>query len=446
MAVVRDTKTCMSAFPADTVGEPLPVSAIITTTTAMIPDSGSITIFASGGTPSLEYSIDSGNTFTADTFYRVPSEIYYVVVQDANLCSYEEAVYVSATPPLNVDVFWSDIDCYNNDNGTITLTQQNGIGTVNYSISDGTNPQLSGDFTDLAGASYFIHVTDSYRVYRDTVQIINPAPFDVTATITAASCSRNSFDGSVLQTVGGATPPYTYLWSNDSTSKDISALEAGSYQVNITDQFGCQFTDTYDVAANVTMIADAGNDTAVCYGATITLNGSGGDEFTWIPETGLDRADIANPTTTVTDTAVYILITRDLASGCSDRDTIMLTVHADRGIEAGQDTTVAPGQTISLTATGGSFASYLWDPVDGLDSPNSQTTNALVNTEITYAVTGTTEFGCVETDSMNIFLATGLIIYTGFTPNGDGINDLWDIDDIKYFFRGAMHCSFKPFL
>ncbi|HEC42725.1 MAG TPA: T9SS type B sorting domain-containing protein, partial [Bacteroides sp.] len=434
VALVRDTNTCMTAFPADTVGEPLPVTATIITTTAMIPDSGSIEFsMAAGGSPPLEFSIDSGKTFRPDTFYKVVSEIYYTVVRDTNLCTYEEAVYVSATPPLVVDVFWSDIDCYNSDNGTITLAHQNGIGIVAYSILDGANPQPNGDFTGLAGASYYIHVTDSYRVYRDTVIIFNPAPFDVTATINPASCSRNSFDGSVSHNVSGATPPYTYLWSNDSITKDITGLEAGSYWVNITDLYGCQFTDTYDVAANVTIIASAGNDTAVCYGETITLNGSGGDQFTWIPEEGLSRADIANPTTTVTDSVAYVLFTRDVASGCTDRDTVLLTVHADRGISAGQDTTVAPGQTIILTATGGSFASYLWDPIDGLDSPNAQTTNAMVSIEMTYSVTGTTEFGCQESDSMNILLATGLKIYTGFTPNGDGINDVWDIDDIVYY-------------
>jgi gliding motility-associated-like protein len=34
---------------------------------------------------------------------------------------------------------------------------------------------------------------------------------------------------------------------------------------------------------------------------------------------------------------------------------------------------------------------------------------------------------------MNIFIATGLRIYSGFTPNDDGVNDFWDIDDILYY-------------
>ncbi len=432
-ARVRDSRSCLSAFPADTIAEPPPISATITTATAMIPDPGSIVISASGGTPPLEFSIDSGASFSSDTFYLVPSDIYYVFIRDANGCIHEESVTVTATPPLDVNVSSTNVDCYFNANGSITLLPQNGIGTMSYSIDGGSSMQPTGDFTGLNGGDYYIEVRDSHRVFRDTVLIFEPPPYDITATITPATCSRNSFDGSISLLISGATPPYNYLWSNDSTTQDISGLEERSYWVSITDQNGCQYTDSFEITAYVSLMADAGPDTVVCYGSEVTLNGSGGDEFTWSPEEGLSQIDVSDPATTVTDSVSYILFTRDLASGCSDRDTVTLTVHPDRGISAGQDTTVAPGQIITLAAIGGSFSSYLWEPPDGLDSPASQTTTATISSEISYAVTGTTEFGCQETDSMNIFIATGLKIYSGFTPNGDGVNDLWDIDDILYY-------------
>jgi gliding motility-associated-like protein len=432
-ALVRDSRSCLISFPPDTIIEPPVISATITTTTAMIPDPGSINISATGGTPPLEFSIDSGATFTADTFYLVPSDIYGVVIRDANGCTHEESVTVTATPPLEVNVSSMSIDCYNNNNGSIALSHLNGIGYVSYSIDGGSSFYPTGDFTGLAGGMYYIQVRDDQRIFRDTVEIIDPPPFDVTGTITPATCSRNSFDGAVSLAVSGATPPYSYLWSNDSTGKDISGLEERTYQITITDQNGCQFTDAYLVSALVSLLADAGRDTVVCYGTEVTLNGSGGDEFTWSPEEGLSRADIPDPVTTVTDSVAYVLFTRDVTSGCSDRDTVILTVHPDRGISAGQDTTIAAGQSIVLTATGGPFDSYLWQPSDGLDNPALQSPTASVTAEITYRVTGTTEFGCEESDSMNIFLAAGLKIYSGFTPNGDGHNDFWDIDDIIYY-------------
>ncbi len=430
---VRDARGCTSGFPPDTVGEPPPISATISSSTALIPDPGSIVISASGGTPPLEYSIDSGASYSSDTLYLVPSEIYYVFIRDANGCIYEDVVYVSATPPLEVNVSSTSLNCYFDANGSISLSPVNGIGTMSYSIDGGASTQPTGDFTGLSGGDYFVEVRDSQRVFRDTVVLTEPPPYDVTASVTPATCSRNSFDGAVSLTVSGATPPYTFLWSNDSTSEDISGLEEGTFRVSITDQNGCQYTDSFEITAYVSLRADAGPDTTVCYGETVTLNGSGGDEFTWSPEEGLDRIDVADPTTVVTDSVSYILFTRDQSSGCTDRDTVTLKVHPDRGISAGQDTTIAPGQTITLVAAGGTFTSYLWEPSEGLDNPNSQSTTATVSSEIGYSVTGTTEFGCQETDSMRIYIATGLKIYSGFTPNGDGVNDVWEIDDIVYY-------------
>ncbi|MFC2116185.1 gliding motility-associated C-terminal domain-containing protein [Bacteroidota bacterium] len=431
--LVRDSLSCLSAFPSDTISEPPALSVTITTATAMIPDPGSITISASGGTPPLQYSIDSGASFSAQTFYAVVSDIYGVVVRDTNLCTHEESVTVPASPPLDVSISSSVIDCYNNSNGSIALSALNGIGTVSYSIEGGSNPNSTGDFPDLGGGIYYINVADSHRIYRDTLVIINPPPFDVSGTISPATCARNSFDGFITLAVSGATPPYTYLWSNGETTKDISGLEEKDYQVTITDLHACQFTENYSVLANVSLRADAGRDTIVCYGGVATLNGSGGDVFLWSPEEGLSRFDVANPQTTVTDSVSYVLFARDQASGCSDRDTVMLSVHPYRGISAGQDTTVAPGQIITLVATGGPFASYQWLPAEGIDDPGGQSTTATIGSDITYMVTGTTEFGCSESDSMSISVATGLMIYSGFTPNDDGINDFWDIDYIVYY-------------
>ncbi len=433
IAVVRDSKSCILAFPADTIGEPPAISATITTTVAMIPALGSISISATGGTPPLEYSIDSGANFSTQMVFEVSSDIYGVVVRDVNGCPYEESVYVAATPPLDVDVSSSHIDCNDNNNGNISLAHLNGEGIVKYSIEGGQNAQLTGDFPDLTGGTYYVHVSDSHRVFRDTVIIINPLPFTVSSTVKEATCSRNSFDGTITLDVSGAVPPYTYQWSTGATTRDITDLEGRTYSLEISDSNGCLYTSDIIVPAIVDLIAEAGPDTVVCYGSEITLKGSGGDEFAWAPEEGLSRIDIPNPTTTITDSVAYILFTRDKESGCSDSDTILLATYADRGISAGQDTTVAPGQSITLAASGGSFLDYLWQPADGLANPNAQTTIATVNTEITYSVTGTTEFGCEESDSMNIMIATGLGIYSGFTPNGDGTNDFWDIDDIIFY-------------
>jgi gliding motility-associated-like protein len=227
-------------------------------------------------------------------------------------------------------------------------------------------------------------------------------------------------------------PPYAYLWSNDSTSEDLSGLEEGIFSITITDTSNCEFTDTYDVQADTPLVADAGNDTTVCRGAEVQLAGSGGNIFLWWPEDGLSNPAIPNPVATVDDSATYVLTTTE-PGGCISKDTITLSVHADLGIDAGRDTSVAEGQTLTLYASGGPFVSYQWLPEAGLDNPASQSPSVVVSQDITYVVIGATAEGCQESDSINISIASGLVIYSGFTPNDDGRNDRWDIDYVDYY-------------
>jgi hypothetical protein len=46
-------------------------------------------------------------------------------------------------------------------------------------------------------------------------------------------------NGSICISVGGGTPPYSYLWSNGSTVNCISGLTAGAYSVTVTDAYSC---------------------------------------------------------------------------------------------------------------------------------------------------------------------------------------------------------------
>lgn len=434
IVLVRDSKACVLAFPPLTIDEPPAIIALITTETSLNGQPGSISISASGGTGSLEYSIDGPDgPFGTETEFSVWPEFYIVVVRDQNTCTYVDTVEVTATPPLEVNVAYTIIDCHNENDATISLTHLNGTGSVLYSIDDGVTFQASGNYTDLPGDTYLVHVKDDdRRIFRDTIEIINPDALTATSAITPATCSHFTYDGAIDLTVTGGRGSPSYLWSNDSTSQDLGGLEAGVFSVIITDTSNCQFMETYTVDANTPLVADAGNDTTVCRGEEVNLNGSGGTIFFWWPEEGLSNPAISNPVATVNDSATYVLTITE-PGGCISKDTITLAVYADLGIDAGRDTTVAEGQSITLHASGGPFTEYQWLPEDGLDNPNIQSPSLVIRQDITYRVFGTTTKGCQESDSINITIAGGLVIYTGFTPNNDGRNDLWDIDFVEYY-------------
>lgn len=69
---------------------------------------------------------------------------------------------------------------------------------------------------------------------------------------------------------------------------------------------------------------------------------------------------------------------------------------------------------------------FLWSPATGLTNVQSQSPTAVLQNDITYIVTVTTPQGCQAKDSVSIIVFKGSAVYvpSGFTPNGDGKNDL----------------------
>ncbi|KPK87526.1 MAG: hypothetical protein AMS27_02185, partial [Bacteroides sp. SM23_62_1] len=433
--IASDTTGCYAKSNVLTISQPVLITADISMIQSINGEPGSIHVSASGGTGNLEYSV-SGPTgpYQPDTaFLNLWPGDYPVVVRDDNGCMFQETVTLDAVPLLEIDVSYSFIDCYGQNSGTITLISINGTGTVQYSIDGGTTFFTDGIFTNLPAAKYPIYATDEdHRIFKDTVNIIQPPELIVTPSLTNPTCNRYSNDGSIILDVSGGTPGYSYLWSNDSTTRDLLNIDEGTYLLTITDAQNCIWQDTFILVANVSITANAGSDTSVCQGTQIILNGSGGTNYFWQPETGLSSPIIANPVATITSDITYVLTVTE-PGGCYDRDTLVIGVYPLLGIDAGNDTTVAIGQTIQLNASGGPFDTYSWTPQEGLDDPASSTPSLLVSEYMVYHVTGISTYGCSESDSVFITTAGNLIIYNGFTPNGDGVNDFWDIDNVQYY-------------
>jgi len=129
--------------------------------------------------------------------------------------------------------------CAGND-GSILLTVTDGTSPYTYKWSNGS---ISQNLNNLPAGVYSVLVTDASGCSAEASAVVenNCEPPFCTLTVSTftieESCTGN--DGKIELTIYSGTSPYTYLWSNDSTSQNLDSLSAGEYSVIVTDADGC---------------------------------------------------------------------------------------------------------------------------------------------------------------------------------------------------------------
>ena len=123
----------------------------------------------------------------------------------------------------------------------------------------------------------------------------------------------------------------SYLWSSGQTTSAIAITPLAniSYSVNISTVCG-NGALTYSIIVGSVPVADAGIDATISIGASVTLAGSGGGAYSWLPSTGLSCIYCSNPEANPGQTTTYILTVTN-AEGCTDTDTVIVTVDNNCG-------------------------------------------------------------------------------------------------------------------
>ena len=424
---MKDSIGCVAPV-SRTISQPDELNATIIITPAVGLTKGSITINPFGGTPPYgNYSIDNGTT-KQDTNYfgDLDPGDYDVYFEDSMGCVFTKQVTVTENQ-LSVNVISvQNASCYGIADGEIILLATDGVPPYEYSYN-GSAPQSEGIFQFLEAGFYNILVKDANgKTYRDTITITEPSEIVVDSVLTSPSCN-NVDNGSIKLIVSGGTGPYTYEWSNLSTSEIIADVYQGDYNVTVTDDNNCSIVKSYKLAALDSVNAYAGPDTTLCYGNNYLLNASGGDLYQWSPDTMLSNAAEANPVLTAdyqNSITYYLMVKKGV---CIDYDTVTISVYDTIGMNAGPDRFITQGESVELSANEG-YASYRWRPSDYLSDSIARVTEATPPGDQLYVVIGTTSYGCLEADTVGVFIRNKIQeIFSGFTPNNDGTNDKWII-------------------
>ncbi|MDQ3193323.1 MAG: gliding motility-associated C-terminal domain-containing protein [Bacteroidota bacterium] len=122
----------------------------------------------------------------------------------------------------------------------------------------------------------------------------------------------------------------------------------------------------------------------------------------------------------------YTIVITD-ANGCSYEDAISINdLENTLVVDAGEDRIIIEGGSVQLNAQGNGV-SYFWQPPGGLNEPSSQSPTASPGGTTTYAAFTYSEELCQAVDFMTVTVLPRIVIPNTFTPNGDGVNDTWQI-------------------
>ena len=397
--VVTDANGCTTTISATITQPQAPLSLATTQVNVLCfgNSTGSIDLSPSGGTPGYTYAW-SNNSTIQDPLNLIAGT-YTVVVTDANGCIDTTSVIITQPQSgLSLSSTQVNVLCFGNNTGSINLTVTGGTGPYTYAWSNNTTSQ---DPSNLIAGVYTVTVTDANGCTATlSITITQPATaVSISTTVQNILCLNGT--GSVNSTSAGGVSPYTYSWSNQATTQNITNLQAGNYTVTVTDANGCTANAVGVVAITLSTVPvqinnSTGTNVLTCTTPAISLQATGGVTYTW---TGGQTPNAANNVITIPGSYTVNMID---PNGCAVSQSIVITQNITpptSGITNSTGTTIIDcnASSINLLATGG--GTYQWN--NGLGTNAAQS----ISQAGSFTVVVTAANGCLDSSTVVLTVA-----------------------------------------
>lgn len=220
-----------------------PDSVRLTTLELVPPDcvgdtSGYISVAASGGRGDYSFSWSDGARTALNDHLGVGS--YTITAFDEHQCpSAPLELELEAVSDLDFTLSKTNATCDGRADGVLQISPS-GIFPFRYAWDTGdTTAQIS----QLANGAYTLTLTDGAGCLVDTTFHIqnNTQPIKADFNIIAPQCA-NTDDALInVNVLQAPNQPLTYRWNDGALIRDRTNIQAGTYQVSITDGIGCRY-------------------------------------------------------------------------------------------------------------------------------------------------------------------------------------------------------------